>query len=155
MRGIGTAVVLAGVLLGSLAQTALAGGEEGTIVSAPEYLEYLGELRAALEEDKPKPLSQTEWRNFDRADASIRRLLQGRESVMELPVDERVQLHNAQEQIVSILSGNEDERVICRRQSSVGTHFRQTECVTASQRRQERDASMEMVRRMPPVRIAE
>jgi hypothetical protein len=118
-------------------------------VSVDEFLAYQEELRDNLHEDYPKPLSAREWRLFDMAQEEIRRLLEGRISIDELSGDQRVALMNAQERIAAILEGKEDERVVCRRERTVGTHFQRVRCVTWAQLRQEREDAMEARRRVP------
>lgn len=118
-------------------------------VSVDEFLAYQRELRANFEVDEPKPLSAREWRLFDQAQEQIEALLAGRISVDELNAEQRAALMTAQDQVSAILAGEEDDRLICRRERTVGTHFQRTRCVTYAQLRQEREDAREAKNRSP------
>lgn len=123
--------------------------EDGEIVSVPDYMQYLTDLRESLQEGKPKPMSAREWRMFDQADRSIRSILSGREKIDDLPRQQALDLHNSQETIKALLAGREDERTICKREARVGTNFRQTRCVSLATRQQEQRNAEHMMRRLP------
>jgi hypothetical protein len=118
--------------------------------SVESFLTYMNDLRAGFKEAKPKPLSAREWELFDAADKDIRAVLDGKDSIDGLSRRERERLINAQERVTAILTGAEDDRLICRRERTVGTHFQRTTCVTVAERRREREESQQALNRMPP-----
>lgn len=128
---------------------------EGPTTSVEDFLAYMTELRTGLESDHPKPLSEKEWQLFDSADRDIRRILAGKASIDELSLRQQEQLINAQERVTAILTGAEDDRLICRRERTVGTHFQRTTCVTVRQRRQEQEDAQHALNRMPASDIPE
>lgn len=138
------AVLVLGVALVGAAQAA-----NEAQASPAEFIAYLDEVRGELKEGKPKPLSRREQGLFDRADRDIRGILAGVESVDELDQDQSAALFNAQEQIKAILTGAEDEQVICRNESRIGSHFRERRCVSVATRREQQDAAQELLRRFP------
>lgn len=140
---------VAGVMVLALALGGTASANNTASVTAPEYLEYLAELRAGFEQGKPKPLSNREQKLFDDADQNIRSILSGADSIDDLPEDQAVALFNSQEQIKAILSGAEDTRVVCKREARAGTNFRQTRCVSNATRNEQQQAAQELLRRFP------
>jgi|SRR5690554_63859 len=142
-----------GIAAALLAVLALAGtaraDNDGGVATVPEFLEYLDEIREGLKEGKPKPLSEREQRMFDEADQSIRGLLNGKESIHDLSSDEAIALYNSQETLKAVLSGQEEERLLCAREHRVGSNFRQTRCVSLDTQREEREASQRIFRNMP------
>lgn len=140
---------MVGAFLVALAFSGSAVANDGTIVTAPEYLDYLDQIDEGLKEGKPKPLSEREQAMFDEAAHSIRGLLAGKESIADLSSDEAIALFNSQETIKAVLSGREEERLMCTREHRVGTNFRQKRCVTLDTQRQEREASQRIFRNLP------
>lgn len=140
------------ILFLSLAFTCLgaAHAQQPENASVETYLSYMKDLRASFEQSKPKPLSEREWEIFNDADKDIQSLLEGRSDISELSSRQRQDLINAQGKVTAILTGAEDDRLICRRERTVGTHFQRTSCVTVKQRRLEREASQDALNRMPP-----
>ena len=141
-----------GVAIVLLAAMLLAGNvraEEGPTITAPEYLEYLAQVREDLEYGEPRELSEGEQRTFDEAHQNIRQLLDGKGSISELRGKQMVALFNSQERINAILTGTEADELICRREAETGSHLRETRCATASQRKEAQEAGQELLRRFP------
>lgn len=65
--------------------------------------------------------------------AQITKLLQKRGSADQLNEKEQTDLINAQEQANALLTENDGDRLICRYERKVGTHFREKTCQTASE----------------------
>lgn len=140
-------VLLAGVAGMVRADDALsANGEQ---VAPEDYLQYLTELRSGFNEGKPRKLSTREWKMFDEADATARRLLAGREDAEGLSEQSAAQLFTAQEKVVAILEAKENERLICRREGTTGSHRKQTKCTTAAQREAQSEAAQQWFRDRP------
>lgn len=140
---------IAGALLAVLVLAGNVRAEEGPTITAPEYLEYLAQVREGLEHGEPRQLSEREQHTFDEAHGDIRRLLAGKDSISELHGRQMVTLFNSQERINAILTGTEADELICRREAETGSHFRETRCATASQRQEAQEAGQELLRRFP------
>lgn len=115
-------------------------------VGVADYLQYLDDLREAFKEEKPKPLSDNEWRLFDDADAKARAAVAGHDNTETLSVAQKASLFEAQQTIIAVLDGKHDERVICRREGRVGTNLKKTHCVSVTQLRLERENARRMMR---------
>jgi hypothetical protein len=133
----------------ALGFSGMAQAQQTASVPVADFLNYMNELRDGFRQGKPRPLSSREQDLFDAADRDIRSVLVGKDNIEQLTRRERERLINAQERVTAILTGAEDERVICRRQRSVGTHFQRTTCVTVGQRRQETEDAQTALQRMP------
>lgn len=107
-------------------------------VSVPEYREFLVDLREAVSEGIPREFNQREMDRFNRLDSRLTGLLDGVDSVDELSRDERLALFNTHEELQALMSGRQDDQIICRRERTVGTHFQTEKCYT---RREWREAS--------------
>jgi hypothetical protein len=73
-------------------------------------------------------------------------LVQGHASVEELTADEKLRLLNAQEHANAILTENDGERLICKRETPTGSHRPQVNCKTVAQRRLESENARETLR---------
>jgi hypothetical protein len=122
-------------------------------VSVADYLTYQEQVRENFRAGSPKPLSTREWDMLDRAQADVRGILEGKEKIEDLTPDQRAALLNAQERVIAIMTGEEDERIVCRRERTVGTHFQRTTCVTVAERRQERADAEGALQRLPLPRL--
>lgn len=69
----------------------------------------------------------------------VKGLLEGRELTSELSQLDQVTLFNSLEAISAIVNKAEDERMICRRERTTGSHRAQNVCKTVAQIRKERD----------------
>ena len=138
-----------GAFLVAFAFAGSAFANDEAIVTAPAYLDYLDQIDEGLKEGKPKPLSKREQSLFDEAAQNIRTILDGQGDIQDLSSDQATALYQAQEMIKSILSGSEEERVMCAREHRVGSNFRQTRCVSLGTQRQEREASQRIFRNLP------
>lgn len=75
-------------------------------------------------------------------------LLEGQERSTDLPEDSQMELFNSLEAISGILNKAEDERMICRRERTVGSRMATRVCRTVAQRRAEQqDARDAMIDR--------
>lgn len=76
--------------------------------------------------------------------ARIQALLQGRASLDELGVAERVELDNALERINAIVVGTRqavDDRDVCRYERPTGSKLRKLDCMSAGDRQNHRDGA--------------
>jgi hypothetical protein len=73
-------------------------------------------------------------------------LLDGRQSIEELRVEQRVDVFNYIQNINAAVTKAEDERQICERSRLVGTNRFQVVCMTAKQNREHRENAKKSVR---------
>lgn len=125
------------------------GAREAPQPNVEQYLTYLDELRAGFSQEKPKPLSPSEWKVFDKSEQAIRRATAGKTDFNELSARELTQVVNARRDIVALIEGTADERMVCRRESRVGTRIQRTTCISRAQYEAERQAAQDMVLRFP------
>jgi len=68
--------------------------------------------------------------------------------VDSLSASERIQLFNDQEQVNAILTrARDDSRLVCRRETVVGSRLSQTVCLTVAERRLATERSQDLMRR--------
>lgn len=79
----------------------------------------------------------------------IARLLDGKTSARELPLQSRIELYNAQEVITSIVRSDDKSRVVCRRVANTGTRIPTTECLTIAERERRARGARENADKMP------
>lgn len=75
------------------------------------------------------------------------RLIGDRSTVSELSDSERLHAFNELEWIASAVSGGEDDRIVCRREQTTGSHRLQSNCRSVRQMREEREAAREQLSR--------
>ncbi len=143
------------ILIPVLATCLLLGGFSGNVLSqdadsrietasVPVILENLDSIDTAMSADDQRLAALSEKDKLDLAaeQANVRKLLSGKEALSELSSSDRHSAFNSLEMIHGIVTGNRDERIICRSEHTVGTHRRKTNCMTASQRRQARELAL-------------
>lgn len=99
--------------------------------------DYLRGMRDAVDLAKKGEYGKIDRKQRKTLDTSYDRLhalLDGRDSPMELSLDKRIEVLNAQEAIVSILDRHPKDTMICRRKQATGTRIPATECLTIAQR---------------------
>ena len=99
--------------------------------------DYLRDLRDSVELAKRGEygkLSTADRKKLDTSYARIKDLLGDHESPLELSLQDRIAMFNAQEVIVAIVERHPRDTMICRRKKSTGTRIPQTECLTIAQR---------------------
>jgi len=71
----------------------------------------------------------------------MRKLLQAHASQNDMPAEDKVTLANAQEEVNSVLSHNDNNRLICEHSARTGSHIQTTQCRTYGEimARRERD----------------
>ena len=113
--------------------------------------DYLRDMRTAVDLAKKGDYGKIKQKERERLDASyarLKQLLDDVESPLELPLDQRIEVFNAQEVIVSIVERHPKDTMICRRKQSTGTRIPATECLTIAQREARARASREATERL-------
>jgi len=111
---------------------------KATIVTATTPAEFDAQIATIRTEIKPggvyggiKPADrETVEANLDRMSA----LLHKKGSSAALDANEKIELFNAQEKANAILTGNEQNRLICTNEMKSGTHFPVKTCQTVAER---------------------
>jgi hypothetical protein len=136
------------------------------LIAAAEttYVQPLGERFA---EERQAVLQRLESGHFkglkpeDRATvlrllAEMAETLEGVAAVGELHPAKRSQLYNQQEQVNSLLlAADPDQRVVCRREGLVGSHFRTNKCATVAEWRMIRQGTQKKMGERPETRICD
>lgn len=107
------------------------------ISDIPWFLDQQRDIRdEMLRGRKFKHVADSDKNRLYRAQDEIFVLLDGRDSVDELNNDDLVALYNAQEVVNAVIADAELDRPICKRETIVGTHRKQTVCLTVRERNQ-------------------
>lgn len=86
-------------------------------------------------------LSPKDKEALAKAQGRVFALLEGKSTIDELPMEQRVEAFNALEAIKAIVSAKPKEQTICRRERALGSHRSVTSCRTAEEREQEAEAA--------------
>lgn len=111
-----------------------------------EYLNFQQQVRANIEDGVYGRMSADEIELIAGSQQTLDRLLRGKSSIDELNEDERMAVYNAQEAIIAVLTDTVDNRPICRRRHTVGSHRPVTECFTPRERRELSDRARDAAR---------
>ena len=95
---------------------------------------------AVRESDQYRDLQEQDQRKLFKALDQMQATLAGVTSVEQLDDETRTQLYNDQELINNVLTqARDDSRMICKREKKVGSHRVTNICITAGERRRQRD----------------
>jgi hypothetical protein len=130
------------LLLTALLLSACAGNVERSspeVVSLGEYRQFLAELRQEIHQADPPLLEGSELERYNQIERRIFTHIDGVDDVDEMSHREQTELFNLHESLWATLRGRDDDQMVCRRVSQVGTNFRRTTCrslgeIRASQR---------------------
>ena len=130
------AKLLMGILL--LGVTTIAAASFGT---PPAVGEIMREQRAIREQTENSTGKYSRFKpeamaRLTKAQEKVFRLLDGQQSVEHLNMNQKVELFNALEEVKAVLSDNDQDRLICRRETKVGTTIKETRCATVAQRKE-------------------
>jgi hypothetical protein len=79
--------------------------------------------------------------------ATINRLLMGKEQATDLNPDQRIELYNAQQEMVAILRNDDKNRIVCERVKITGSRVSKRECMTVAEREERTRAARESTER--------
>lgn len=152
------------IILAALACTACASGQTSRTTSAddelapksvapapkrvavPEYLAFLDELTQSIESEKPRVFNARELREYRRIESELRASLAGVENIDQLNHEQQIKVFNLHEELQAVFIGDPKYQVICRREQTVGTHFRRTSCMTVQEFRSYQDGGQAVLR---------
>jgi hypothetical protein len=119
------------------------------IRNAQDYLRDLRESVELARRGEYGKLAAADRKKLDASYERIKDLLGDHESPLELPLEDRIAMFNAQEAIVAIVERHPRDTMICRRKKSTGTRIPQTECLTIAQREARSRGAQEAMDRLP------
>jgi hypothetical protein len=136
------------VLLGVFVAGAAVAAEESRklrVASVSEFAESRALIEQAVREsDQYRDLQEHDRRKLFEALDDMQATLAGVTSVDQLDERSKTQLFNDQELINNVLTqARDDSRMICKREKKVGTHRVTNICITAGERRRQRDRNAE------------
>lgn len=138
--------IVMGVALALMAVPSMAIEKDSRVetTSVPAILENLDSIDAAMAASDARlaGLSERDKRDLSAEQAKVRKILAGRNTLEDLGARDRLVAFNALETIHGIVTGNREERVICRRDHVTGSNRPQTQCMTAREREEARKASI-------------
>lgn len=88
-------------------------------------------------------LKRGDTAKLEKARDRIHDLLEGQTDPAQLPDASRIEVHNAQQLIAGILGKDNKDRMVCKREASLGSRVAGTECMTVGQREARARASRE------------
>lgn len=115
-------------------------------LTIPEYREFLSELDVAIKNGEPRELNSTEMERYLDISSRLGVLLARYDSIDEMSETRRIELFNLQETLQATVIGKREDQLLCRRTRTVGTHFRETRCLTVSEWEQRREQAQEYMR---------
>ncbi len=116
-----------------------AGAQDGDASAQPltDAQDYLARIDTTLElasNGQYGNLKRGSDKKLEDARGQIANLLEGRQSVGDLPLADRMAVQNAEDVISSILRNKDKDRMVCRRDVKTGTRFASAECMTVAER---------------------
>lgn len=123
----------------TLAQRADAAAEK--ITDAEAFVDEIDDTLSLARDGTYGRLKRGSMSQAEDARDKIASLLEGHETAMELPPEERIELYNAQELIVAMIRNDEKGRMVCKKEIRVGSRFPTTECLTVAQREEKARAA--------------
>lgn len=126
------------------------GTSQGEAGAAPlptieEFLAFQEQLHADLQDGKYGRIGKKDMKLVEDSQATLQRLLSSVASVDDLTAKEKVAVFNAQEAIKAVLVENDRDRVICKREHTVGTNRKVTRCYTPAEAEMLRQRSSDAI----------
>jgi hypothetical protein len=144
-----TALIITGLL--AISGGAIAGGNEGQF-SVSDSVGFEAQVKT-LQRDLADGKTYSELDQKQRSDVSaaldrIRSALGSHGGVVDsMPQETKLQVFNDQELVNTVLTkGREDSRLMCTRETPIGSHRSVTYCKTVAERRRDREQSQDALR---------
>lgn len=142
-----TSIVASCLALGMVSISAFAADTDTRVetTSVPAILENLDSINTALTtgDERLSGLSDKDKAELAEEQAKVRKLLSGKGTLGELSSRDRLTAYNSLEVIHGLVSGNKEDRVVCRREHTIGSNRPQTNCMTAREREEVRKAAVQ------------
>lgn len=110
-------------------------------MTTTEYTAFLDRVQTAVAEDDPRALNESEMADYQRIDERLRATISDTEAVGSMDQDNKLKFFNLHHELLAVLMGNDENQVVCRERSTVGTHRKQTECTTRGELRRMQDGA--------------
>ncbi len=143
--------VVAAFLYGFLAAGLASAAEKATSeLTREEFQQRKAQIEAEMEPgERYAGLGNAKKTELRELLARMDSRLSGHASSRELPADEQVRLFNEQERVNTLLAVNtESERVVCRRDRKTGSNRITTVCRTQGEIEEERERTLQDLRRV-------
>lgn len=143
------AVALSAALcLPAVAQTPSAPEAEAQQPTVRQIVDQQTRLRAEVVAGKGafKDLTQIEREALTKKQDRILQLLQGRDDVSQLRVEERIEVFNHLEWVSAVVRNAEEDRQVCERSRTVGSNRFQVVCMTAREYREHKERARQSMR---------
>jgi len=119
---------------------------EARVVSPEYFLNYINEMRVAVENGKPRQLDAKEIQRVNRIVGELRETLTGIESIQDLSSNDKNQVFNATQELWATIHEAQHQQVVCEEAVRTGSRIRSTDCRTARQLSNDRDQYREFMR---------
>jgi L-fucose mutarotase/ribose pyranase (RbsD/FucU family) len=119
------------------------------VTNVKDFLANQDALYADIADGHYGSMSEDDMKLINKSRATLKSDLDGVDDIMELPLDKRIEVYNAQEAIKAVVTANVEDRPICKRESTVGTHRPKTVCFTRKERTLMYEKAQEAFSRMP------
>jgi len=104
------------------------------VTDAKVFLAKIDETLALAYSGQYGNLKRGSGKKLEDARGRIAARLEGQDTIANLPLADRLEIQNAEDLIASILRNKERDRMVCRRDTTTGTRFATTECMTIANR---------------------
>ena len=104
------------------------------IRDVPDYLRGMRDAVDLAKKGEYGKIDRKQRKTLEQSYDRLRELLAGRATPLELSLEDRIEVFNAQERIVAILERHPRDTMICRKKQNTGTRIPATECLTIAQR---------------------
>ncbi len=143
--------LIAGVLtalLGAASALASESAEPAPQPTVQQIVDQQTQLRTDVAAKKGafKDLTDSEREALMKTQSRVLQLLEGRDNVEQLAIDEKVEVFNHLEWISASVRQAEEDRQVCERSRIVGTNRFQVVCMTAKQQREHKERAKQSLR---------
>lgn len=134
-----------------LMATAAHAEDKGQNLSASDYAGFQAQSQAIQRDlNQGKLYIELDQRQRNEVVAALDRInvaLEAKGNIASLPEDAKLRVFNDQELVNAILTkGREDSRLMCTRETPVGSHRPVNSCKTVAERRRDRERSQDTMR---------
>ncbi|GEM_PF-6982057 len=106
---------------------------EARIVSPDYFLDYIYEIQLAVQDGKPRELSEREMETVNGIVDDLREMLVGVENIQAMESRDKHKIFNATEELWATIHENEYQPVVCEEAARVGSRIKSTDCRSARQ----------------------
>jgi len=119
---------------------------QARVVTPQYFLDYINEMRVAVENGKPRQLDAKEMQRVNRIVGDLRETLTGIESIQDLSSDDKNEVFNATQELWATIHEAQHQQVVCEEAARTGSRIRSTDCRTVRQLSNDRNQYREFMR---------